>query len=609
MEQIDLNVPSQMPAQAGDPDIDPAEVAHWLAALPMANVAAAGEQVLAKLHRINRTKLHYNLRHQIIKLLQPAADELTDAIRGQYMSAPLPLSAKKRHLLITVQQLLAELATGYKIIINDVQEPVKLQQAPQDFLIEAFYGAIGYLSRILLESYLIYTPEPKGVWGKLNQLYRYAESKSIDKRTLASQSEQAESSRSISHAYRRIALLALANPYHLMQGEARTVYLYLDQWAAACHIINPGGSPSIAGKFFVDLAADAPPGYQSKDTQVHALEPRILDFSKLVEIVSRRTAEISKSDLSSKQAQLITLGGRLERDLLSRLQEAWGKREERQSSREPSVGMVHMAAGLSTCHHYISGELPFTPELDEVHFYRESLGVTDSGLSLVPLEHEPWKSEEQAAKLRSGVYRPRTSQFDADSSDKDIWEKIYATPISHDDDVDYRTLFSVSEWHKKNESEGGLCISCEGGFCIPGRVGELVASKSNTARAAGWTIGAIRWLKMVHDESLDMGIKMLAEGAEAVAIRAIKGAGTGGEYFRALLTHIGDHDDRVATLFAPSAIYDSGTELVVNKTSDLFYVRLTKLLITTKAFSQFRFEVVEIPILEKQRVDSIKALL
>jgi len=608
MEQLDLNVPFQAPAQAGDPDIDPAQLAHWLAAVPMANVTAAGEQVLAKLHKINRIKLSYSLRHQIIKLLQPAADELTDAIRGQYMNAPLPLSAKKRHHLITVQQLLAELATGHKIIINDVQEAAEREQAPADLLLESFYGAMGYLSRILLESYLIYTPEPKGVWGKLNQLYRYAESKSTHKRTLTGRDEQTDSNRSISHTYRRIALLALANPYHLMQGEARTVYQYLDQWAAACHIIDPGGSQSVAGKFFVDLAADAPPGYQSKDKQLHALEPRILDFSKLVEIVSRRIAEIGKSDGSGKQAQLITLAARLERDLLSRLRDAWANREERQSSREASLGKVHMAAGLSACHHYISDEIPFTPELDEIHFYRQSLSAPDSGLSLVPLEHEPWRSEEQAAKLQSGVHRPRTSQFDTNSSDKDIWEKIYAAPISHDDDVDYRTLFSVSEWHKKNESEGGLCISCEGSFCIPGRVGELVAFKADRSDA-DWTVGAIRWLKMIQDQSLDMGVKMLAGAAEAVAIRAIKGAGTGGEYFRALLTHIGDHDDRIATLFTPAAIYDVGTELVVNKTGELFYVQLTKLLTATKAFSQFRFDVVEMPDLEKERIDSIKALL
>lgn len=609
MEQLDLNVPFQIPAQLGDPDIDPAELAHWLAAVPMANVAAAGEQVLAKLHKINRTKLSCSLRHQIISLLQPAADELADAIRGQYMNAPLPLSARKRHHLVTVQQLLAELATGHEIIINDVQEATEREQASVDLLLEGFYGAIGYLARILLESYLIYTPEPKGVWGKLNQLYRYAESQSIHKRTLTGGGKQTDGNRSISHAYRRIALLALANPYHLMQGEARAVYQYLDQWAAACHIIDPGGSQSVAGKFFVDLAADAPPTYQSRGKQLHALEPRILDFSKLVELVSRRITEIGKSDTSGKQAGLITLAARLERDLLNRLRDAWGHREERQSSRETSVGKIHMAAGLSACHHYINDEAPFTPELDEIHFYRQGLGAAESGLSLIPLEHEPWKSEEQAAKLQSGVYRPRTSQFDADSSDKDIWEKIYAAPSSHDDDVDYRTLFSVSEWRKKNESEGGLCLSCEDSFCIPGRVGELVAFKAGDATDTEWTIGAIRWLKMIQDQSLDMGVKMLARAAEAVAIRAIKGAGTGGEYFRALLTHIDDHDDRMATLFTPAAIYDVGTELVVNKTSELFYVRLTKLLTTTKAFSQFHFDVVEMPNLEKERIDSIKALL
>ena len=90
------------------------------------------------------------------------------------------------------------------------------------------------------------------------------------------------------------------------------------------------------------------------------------------------------------------------------------------------------------------------------------------------------------------------------------------------------------------------------------RVGVVVCFKFNDE---DWKLGEIRWMMDLRSEGVTMGVKKLVDAAQNVAIRAVAGAGSGGEYFRALIINCGDgHTD----LLSPAAIYDVGTQLVLN---------------------------------------------
>ena len=100
-----------------------------------------------------------------------------------------------------------------------------------------------------------------------------------------------------------------------------------------------------------------------------------------------------------------------------------------------------------------------------------------------------------------------------------------------------------------------------------------------------------------------MGVKKLVDAAQNVAIRAVAGAGSGGEYFRALIINCGDgHTD----LLSPAAIYDVGTQLVLNWGERLSYVQLNRMIQTTSSFTRFEYQAIDIPSSEKDLIKEVR---
>jgi hypothetical protein len=88
-------------------------------------------------------------------------------------------------------------------------------------------------------------------------------------------------------------------------------------------------------------------------------------------------------------------------------------------------------------------------------------------------------------------------------------------------------------------------------------------------------------------------------------VRAIGGAGTGGEYFRSLLIEPIVLNDGTPTLLVPASIYDIGTQLVLNRRTTLEYVRLTHMVDTTSSYSMFEFKHIEVPPAEQAKIDAL----
>ena len=88
----------------------------------------------------------------------------------------------------------------------------------------------------------------------------------------------------------------------------------------------------------------------------------------------------------------------------------------------------------------------------------------------------------------------------------------------------------------------------------------------------------------------------LSNGAVPVGTKAIKGLGTGTDYFRSLLIPKQVSLQQTRSLIVPAFLYDVGSVLVVNMKQKLLHVRLTRVLISTRSFTQFEFNVVPKPL-------------
>jgi len=578
----------------------PRHLAAWLASFRVGEYDDAAERLLGVLHSYNRCPMKPAGRFQFLEQLRPVINEYVDALSDRLSGNSFPLTDKPRAKFQLIAALIRESACGYKHVVHDFIQDTNKSSFTDAVPVHSIYHAVLFLSKSLLAAYSAYVPEPEGVWGELHRLYRFAERHDLLALPIGTpdQAPHDADPQTIKHVYKRIVLLYLANPYHLMSGEAAMIYAHLNTWATHGRLTEVDRNLSLDGKYFIDLSQELPPQYSLlRGAPQRCDDLRVLDVSRLVENVA---AELNKYTEPQSEADTIpmTLRERIRRNMLQRLEHAWGGRRERHDERVPNNMDIVLAAGMSASHHFVSNELPFTPERDEVRIHRP--GGVKQAFSLVPIEDEPWKAADKLDKLDAGVAKPRLSQF---AGAEDLWEKIYASKANtgkRAEDLDQD--FTAQLWRQINGSSGGMGVSCDGrGKRI--RVGDIVVLKNANNLSADWTAGIVRWLRDVRDEQLEIGIMALPGGLQPVAVRSIGGVGNGGEYFRSLILTEGD----TTHLLVPSAIYDVGTCLVLNRGENLIYVRLVSMHEATASFSRFKYEVIATPLSEQQNIEAIRA--
>ena len=598
MDSLRLAVPSQSPAPGVAAFLNAAKLRAWLDALPQANPRKTGQELLAALRQVNRATAPVNQRFHFLEQFRPLITDITDILHKHYATAAIPLDEKNRATADLTHTLLGEMAYGYKAVLLETAA-TPIVEANRNLLVMSAVHAMHYLARLLVDNYALYSPEPPTLWLELHQLYRYADYEAFASMNLPAQGGKPSDERSIDHTYRRIIMLALANPYHLMQGEALLVFSELDKWAEHCRILPLAAATSPTGQLYLDVDSDDPPTYAPMGKQdIYPVDGRLLDISGVLPVLERRNKELLTA-AKSESGQL-TLAGRKLRNMYKRLADAWGIRVERLSERKLRSKPIEIAIGISAAHHFASLGAAFEPEANEIAVRNSKAGRKGHSLSLIAENETPWLNEDRAQRLATGIVQPRTSQFAADPvKDKDVWVKIYSTQAHYESkkaDSGTTLTFDNTLCQLRDESRGGMAISCRKGHGLRLLVGEVIGFKSEQAPTADdWSIGVVRWLRNDAQEKLDLGIGLLADDAMAVAVRGVKGVGKDSEYFRSLLIPKLDPTQYPTTLITPAAVFDVDSVIFVNTGTDVFHAQLTKLKDATNSFSLFQFNIVDAP--------------
>ncbi len=604
MKAIRLIVPKRNvnPAVTIDPSTE--KTRAFINELPLANPDACCTLLFQELFRLNRAPLAVKARLELMALMLPIVDDMSNTLRGTYINASLPLNRRRAQTADLIDRLHTEMAYAYKQIVLDLIEDEKINGAIAQQLPQAIYNAMGFLSRLLVDCYALYKPEPKQIWLELNQLYLYAEKRDLHGIELAPINPKSDPRpATISNSYRRIVMLCVANPYHLMQGESAKMFQQLVEWAPGCKVINLGKSPLPEGKLFVDLMMDAPPLYAPKtQTQIRPHEGRLLEIKEMLLAIEKETRRLTIS--SQRDSRNQNLARRMERDMYFRWVEAWGIRRERLSNRKSVKAPAHIICGLTATHHFMNHQQPFRPEEDELDIRgRHATSNPESSLTLIPEEQAPWTFEDQKKHIVSNVHQPRKSQFDPNEAERDrnMWIKVYASSTQTIEDLTSHSTVDY-EYHGCeiiNVNQGGFGMTCPLETNFPARVGELIGSR--TMDNTSWSIGLISWMKITGENGIALGIKFIAEDAKPIAIKAVKGVGTGSEYYRGLIIPDMDPEHHPTSLITPAAVYDIGSTVMLLLDGKILYAQLTRQLTSTSSFSQYQFKLVPEPHEEKER--------
>jgi len=576
----------------------PNALVAWITAQSAAERKSTPDLVLQILQAYNRCPMPPAIRLKAMITLQPMVGSITSTLCKHYQNEPLPLSDASRKHANLAALFLDEVGFAYKRAIADSVMDIEGDEMSINLFIAALRLTIDHLGKQLLDCYAQHAPPVPGLWGEIHRTYQLAERNGLHTRVLAEGTDTPNPLATIQYGYLRLVLLALATPNHLMPGQATQIYDYLENWTAGCRLLSKKFTEAKAGDIVVDLASEQPPAVATGHARFRPVDGRFLDISKL---------KIKLDDISSRfdeeQQQRhdipLSIAERQQHDLLQRLRAAWRGRAERADQREQDmVTQIPLCLGLDVCHHFFTDEKRFQPEQDEMDCHCPPL--TDGNLSLAPADNTlTLKNPSSTNQL--GLDITRVSRF---NESVDVWDTVHKTEVhTRNKRAAAQAYFRIEPWLCINQSNGGMALRRLAEAESQVRIGTIVATQ-NPANEL-WTVGTLRWIQATPNGAFDIGIMHFSAQAIPIAVRAIGGTGTGGEYFRSMLLSAKEQDTTSDTLLVPTGIYDIGTQLVLNRQTALEYVRLTRALETTNSYSQFEFKHIEVPPAEQAKISAI----
>lgn len=591
MNSLDLHLPQESETPSSHPVPGPEEITQWLKKLPEGNLRATAPIMLGLLRGLNAKRPPASQHLQSLTLLRPNVHTIVDSLRSKYRNQPLPLENQLRVQASLSRQLLEEIALGYKCIVYDLVQNSAGKKLNNDLLIAALKQSIVQLGQQLLESYIQYRIEPTSVWGELHRLYRFAERNGLGAMPAKSLFTNKRRPTTIQQAYIRNVLLGLTQPNHLLSGQVEMIYDYLAGWTSHVRIKERMDTLAETGDMLVDLDSDQPPITATSRTRFRPIDGRHLDISQL-----KKRLQQALEELETDSGQSLPLAQRLYQDMLLRLDRVWAGRGERGNERDGDGKTPVMASiGLEAAHHYIGNEKEFSPEGEETQWRkarerppRDATGAEGLSIDRQNARQTTKTDERQIDPLESGFITV-----------EEAWSThLYMNLPIHQQNESKAVNYAIVPWRRINHSEGGLALRLQATSSgTKTYVGSLLAFRDDKENQS-WRVGVIRWLQNNSSEDFDIGIQALADYSRAVAVRALTGTGSGGEYFRSLIIGPLPTTGDPQVLVVPANIFAPGTQLLLNRDGEISFIKLTGMIETSGRFSVFAFEATEEPFIK-----------
>ncbi len=444
----------------------------WLESLPLANVSAAGAELLAGLQELNHSKLSSRFRLHALESLTEPCLAVVGALDKGYQDTAFPLNDKTDKVGRIALHFFRSLALGYRLAADQfAAQSIKFSLLHRRAGLLCLHRALCCYEQLQYRASLLYKPLPRGSWNEIHTLYAFAEQNGAQNKAFEDALGWLKKTHRVVDVYKRILLMGLCDPSRLGQRAIQQVYRACEIWGGRCRIDSGTDGKGRRGQFAIRVTGDEPPQLVAEDDT-----PPVADFSfdlgELKQWLDGRLAgsEAQHGDVAFKLGnhQTLILDGLLIRQLV----QTWGVRISRRFQRIPAGHSIRVVLGLNGIHFLAAGEQSFSQFLEETG--NESL-------------------TEQAGSLNNWV----------SGSDQRF------RPPVHDAQV-------------LNQSLGGYRLRLSEPEEMHLRVGELVAlsASSISESDAVWMIGAVRWLHAVSTRELEVGVSIIGQDAQATAVLA-----------------------------------------------------------------------------------------
>jgi len=586
---LGLYIPPQTIEYPDAPYINPKDAAKWIADLPVGHIGETARLVYKAIAEINRIPLPAQQRFKVLELFRKPFAFVNHALQKCYVGQAFPLSAKNQKIAELTRELQWEFAIGYKIIVE--ARLSNKSKVDNKTLVTSVHRAMYYLSETLYKSYLIYLPTNEQAWLELHHLYLFSEHNNLIHERIKDPQNPDLLTSTISLLYQHVILLSLANPYRLPQPEIIKIHRALNKWAQHCHLHLLEDSENPAGLFSIDLEHNKPPTYYNhSQQQINSDFVRIVDTSALTQMLRD---QIRHDEKTTDPIQSALDPTHISNETLKRIVLAWGAAPKRNFSRKGKKEKINVTLGLSATHYFIQKQ--YDAKLND-----EETLLNDSDLD----QGLPFNEKADFDKP--------LPQSDINESQPDIWDIAQNPNLSTKLKIDIPPFTSLNAQEENNplansihevyssyecllinESAGGYCISWDNSFATKSVVGSFIGLKTAAPENnEEWSIGVIRWIKSTKDKHMYIGIELLAPSGQSITSKNVSQRHRATSFLRSLLLPELRNVKQPQTLITQS-LYQVGDRLELNIHGQTIKVKLTKLLESTSAFSQFQFSMIK----------------
>jgi len=578
----------------------PKKIEAWLKSLPMANLGETARLIYHTLNQTNEIDYAYADRIHFLEEMREPVQYATDSMRKHFLGMTFPLPEKNRNIAIATREIYAAMATGYKIVIEDIARTNALLQ-DKKLLAVQLHRALTYTGHNLLTAYQIYSRYAPHTWQELHKLYAYAESRKLHTTAVSDYQHHYFEKSTLLAEYLRLLLLSLASPYHLRQGEVLNIYNSLERWTRPLELRPLTSKPPSDNKtlFLVRLDRDVPPRplAYSVIKESHRSEYRILNTEPLTQTL-RTEIQNNEEVVSTTLTSFDLSRPDLSHELLRRLLVAWGTETRRNFPRSPKHEQVEVAIGLSDTHSFINQLARRNSTADKNLFEHPAHFESHEVRNNKESQHDVWDMiyETDVSDLESAGIIPLITE------ELGIQEDALGThePNDSSSESGHRQSYRAGSWVILNESATGYCLEYNEESTTRAQVGELIGIRRNqNGQTLKWGIGVIRWLKLSPHKkneadgkkTLQMGIEMLNPAAAAIGIRPTAASNKPENYQRTLLLPEIRSMHQPATLITSPVPWRPGQHAVINILGKEMPVVLTHAMQNTGLFAQFQFRM------------------
>ena len=445
---------------------------QWLESLPLANMSAAGNELLSGLQELNHSKTGARFRLQALERLTEPVMAVVGALDKKFQESAFPLDEESDKVGRVTVQFFRELSLGYRLTADQVcGSTTRLNFINRKTGAACIQRALSALEQMLYRSSLLYQQVAQDVWSEIHTLYAFARQNAIHERRFVDTIGWFTNQFSIDDVYKRIALVGISDPSRLSQRNIGNVYRASELWSRRCDIIESDLLPKKVSShcFEIHVDADLPPQLMRQST-TDSSPDLILGIRRLKkwlkEILDESTDPLREIPFKIEGREPLVLSA----NLLQQLVNNWAVQVKRGFQRMPAQHEIKLITGINDIHFNLSGDMTFDQFLDTVGdiTFASSVGAVNGWLPAGELLQSPGIFPAQVLNQSLGGYRLR--------------------------------LVELQDMHM--------------------RVGELVSvcAASISESDALWMIGVVRWLHAVGNDELEIGVSLIGQAARPTGL-------------------------------------------------------------------------------------------